>query len=106
MDIEKEQERITNFVKSEINKLRKKDINIAKSPLSYFALFGETIGFAKILVFLQGFFKLINYYKIIFKDLILITKSHNLEIVNSIISKNAKNLVISNASYNDFQKNG
>ena len=29
MDIEKEQEKITNFVKSEINKLKKKDINIA-----------------------------------------------------------------------------
>ena len=106
MDIEKEQEKITNFVKSEINKLRKKDINIAKSSLSYFALFGETIGLAKILVFRQGFLKIINYYKTIFKDLILIAKSHNLEIVNSNIPKNAKNIVISNASFNDFQENG
>ena len=106
MNINKEQENIVNFVKSEISKLHEKKIDLAKTAYSYFATFGKTIGLAKINLNRFPVFGLIEYFVTIFKDNLNLIRSHSLEIINESKHINQRILLISNASLKDFNNNG
>ena len=106
MNINKEQENIVNFVKSEISKLHGKKTNLAKSAYSYFATFGKSIGLAKINLRHFSIFGLIEYFITILKDNINLIRSHNLEIINKNKHTKEKILLVSNASLRDFNSNG
>ena len=81
---------------------------IARSPQTYFALWGKTIGFERIKYKLHGLSHLIPYFLIIFKDIFSISLLSDFKIYknNRLKKIKYKNLIVSNANFSDFNTNG
>ncbi|MDC0426460.1 hypothetical protein OAM08_00530 [Pelagibacteraceae bacterium] len=78
------------------------------SPLTYFGLWGKTLGFERIKLKIYGLGYLPTYFLEIFKDILSISKLSSFKILkkNKLDNINYRNLVVSNAGYSDFATNG
>ena len=98
--------KLLQICKKYLNSQKKKNINISISPLCFFTIWAETPGYYKIL----SLSKLVQKSKLIyiFKNLISISKNHNLKIFYKKKQKKNKdlNLIFSYSTKNDFDNNG
>jgi len=78
------------------------------SPLTYFGLWGKTLGFERIKLKIYGLSYLPTFFLEIFKDILSISKLSSFTILkqNKLNNINYKNLIVSNAGYLDFATDG
>lgn len=101
----KNQIKIINYAKKYINYLKKNNIIAESSPLTYMTTWAKTTGH----FILKKFIKTGNKGIFLFflKDLISISKLHDLEAIGEVHSKNEKkNIVLSYCLKKNFDKNG
>ena len=106
-EIWKKQIGIITYVKKYLDLCKQSNIDIANSSFCYFAHFGFFSGSAKLRLKLYGLKYIFNYIKIILFNILAISKLSNYFISKHNIEKKVfKNLIISNASKNNFKKDG
>ena len=106
MNINDFQKKIVTEVAKDIERLSLKNINIGKSSLTYFALWGESIGFEKLKAKIFGSSKFFSLFKIYLKDIISLVRSYDVEFFNLPKQINQKKIIVSSASVNDFPGDG
>ena len=106
MNIGKHQKKIIKISRDLYNKSNKNFI--ARSPQTYFALWGKTIGFERIKYKLYGARKSLPYFLSILKNIFLISTLSDFKIYKNTELKKIdyKNLIVSNANFSDFNTNG
>ena len=104
--ISKAQIKLIKNCKNYLSKESKKNIDISISPLCFFTAWAETPGYFKSLNLYQNKYRFNNSF--ILKNLISISKNHNLKIFfnQDRIPTEEINLIISYSRRNDFDKHG
>ena len=99
------QKKIIDISKKLINKNKKLNKHRISS-LTYFALWGDSPGFARVKYEIYGFQKILNFWFKIFKDIASIAFLNNYEVLKNpkINSKNFKKLMVSRSIINDFDQ--
>jgi len=106
-EIWKKQIGLISYVKKYLKLCKGANINIANSSFCYFAHWGFFPGSAKLRLKLHGIKYIFSYIKIILFNILSISKLTNYSVKKHNIEQTAyKNFIISNASKNDFKKNG
>ena len=107
MSISVTQKKIIDISKKLINE-NKKFNKHQISELTYFALWGNTQGFARIKYKLYGFKNILNYWFRIVKDIAKIAYLNNYTILknSNFSSKIYKKIIVSRSIIEDFDKNG
>ncbi len=101
------QKKIIDISKKLINKNKKLNKHRISS-LTYFALWGDSPGFARVKYEIYGFQKILNFWFKILKDIVSIAFLNNYEVLKNpkFNSKNFKKLMISRSIINDFDQKG
>ncbi len=101
------QKKIIDISKKLINKNKKLNKHRISS-LTYFALWGDSPGFARVKYEIYGFQKILNFWFKIFKDIASIAFLNNYEVLKNpkFNSKNFKKLMVSRSIINDFDQKG
>jgi len=104
--ISKAQSKLIKNCKNYLYNEGKKNIDISISPLCFFTAWAETPGYFKTLNLYQNKYGFNNFF--ILKNLISISKNHNLKIFfnQARMPKEEINLIISYSRRNDFDKHG
>ena len=107
MSISITQKKIINISINLINKSKKNNKHQI-SALTYFALWGECPGFARIKYKIYGFQSIFEYWLRVFKDIVSIAYLNNYEILKNpnFNPKNFKKLMISRSIIDDFDQKG
>ena len=107
MSISFSQKKIINISRNLINK-NKKFNKDRISALTYFALWGDSPGFARVKYNIYGFQNLFNFWFKILKDVVSIAFLNNYEIFKNpnFNSKNFNKLIVSRSIIEDFDKKG
>ena len=83
------------------------NINVYNSGFCYFCAFGLTPGYARLKLWNEGFKNILFTIKVLFKDIISISKLKNYCITNNVeISEKYNNIIVSWAKKSDFLENG
>jgi hypothetical protein len=107
MSISSKQKKIIEISRKLINKNKK--INSHRvSSLTYFALWGDSPGFARVKYEIYGFKKIFNYWFKILKDIASIAFLNNYQILKNknFNPKNFKRLLVSRSIIEDFDRKG
>jgi len=106
-EIWKKQVGIIVYIKEYLKLCKQSNINIANSSFCYFAHWGFFPGSAKLRLKLYGLSYILNYTKIILFNILGISKLSNYFVTENTAEKKIfKNLIISNASKQNFRKDG
>ena len=107
MSISFSQKKIINISRNIINK-NKKFNKDRISALTYFALWGDSPGFARVKYNIYGFQNLFNFWFKILKDVVSIAFLNNYEILKNpnFNSKNFNKLIVSRSIIEDFDQKG
>ena len=107
MIISPTQKKIINISKKLINKNKKLNKHRI-SALTYFALWGDSPGFARVKYEIYGFQNILNYWFKILKDIASIAFLNNYEILKNpkFNPKDFKKLMISRSIIEDFDQKG
>ena len=101
----KNQIKIINLAKKYINNLKKKNIIVESSPLTYMTSWVRTIGYFRLKELIGSGNK--GFFLFFLKDLFSISKLYDLEAVGKVNRKNKKtNIIISYCLKQNFDKRG
>ena len=107
MEVGDKQIQLINSVKNFLKNLESSNIKSSLSGICYFTAFGETPGYAKLKFWLDGWFSLLNFFKIFLKDVLAIAKyTEYIEVNNRNSVNNYDILVLSWAFKENFQEDG
>lgn len=106
MQITDSQNRLINKAKIYIEKLKRKEINLASSTYCYLICWGESLGYYKLRLWNYGYKELFNLIKIFFKNLYLISRYSSFGLFNFKEEKKYSKLIVSWCYNKDFSEDG